>query len=109
MSTMEFKEAVLGMSVTPRILADARIELALQISQNMPGRVVRQGDSEALAIDKQEITTQVTLADGDTAMLGGIFQYQRQVDSIGFPGLPMYRCWAIYCAATASAAGGANW
>ncbi|ELV7528031.1 type II secretory pathway protein [Edwardsiella ictaluri] len=86
-STMEFKEAVLGMSVTPRILADARIELALQISQNMPGRVVRQGDSEALAIDKQEITTQVTLADGDTAMLGGIFQYQRQVDSIGFPWL----------------------
>lgn len=58
-STMEFKEAVLGMSVTPRILADARIELALQISQNMPGRVVRQGDSEALAIDKQEITTQL--------------------------------------------------
>lgn len=86
-STMEFKEAVLGMSVTPRVLADERIELALQITQNMPGRLVRQGDSEALAIDKQEISTQVTLPNGDTAVLGGIFQYQRQDGYEGFPWL----------------------
>ena len=86
-STMEFKEAVLGMSVTPHVLADERIELALQITQNMPGRLVRQGDSEALAIDKQEISTQVTLPDGDTAVLGGIFQYQHQAGYEGFPWL----------------------
>ncbi|MDA6076686.1 hypothetical protein O0544_09415 [Edwardsiella anguillarum] len=106
---MEFKEAVLGMSVTPRVLADAHIELALQISQNMPGRVVRQGDSEALAIDKQEITTQVTLSDGDTAMLGGIFQYQRQVDSIGFPWLAEVPLLGHLLRSDSQRSGGASW
>lgn len=50
--------------------------LTLQITQNMPGRSIKQGDGEALAIDKQEIKTQVTLSDGDTVILGGIFQRQ---------------------------------
>lgn len=77
-TSIEFKEAVLGMEVTPKIQRDGRIQLALQISQNMPGRSIKQSEGEALAIDKQEIKTQVTVKDGETIVLGGIFQRKNQ-------------------------------
>lgn len=78
-TSIEFKEAVLGMEVTPSILRAGRITLSLKISQNMPGQTIKQSDNgEALAIDKQEIQTQVTVADGETIVLGGIFQQQKQ-------------------------------
>lgn len=76
-TTIEFKEAVLGMEVTPSVLANGRIQLKLRISQNVPGRNINSGDTEVLTIDKQEIETQVTLRDGQTLALGGIFQQQR--------------------------------
>ncbi|WP_133823148.1 DNA uptake porin HofQ [Rahnella sp. BIGb0236] len=77
-TSIEFKEAVLGMEVMPKIQRDGRIQLALQISQNMPGRSIKQAEGEALAIDKQEIKTQVTVKDGETLVLGGIFQRKNQ-------------------------------
>ena len=73
-TTIEFKEAVLGMEVTPKILRNGKITLNLKISQNMPGMAMKRGDSETLLIDKQEIQTQVTVNDGETIVLGGIFQ-----------------------------------
>ncbi|WP_413453645.1 DNA uptake porin HofQ [Erwinia persicina] len=75
-TTMEFKEAMLGMEVTPVVQANGRILLKLHISQNMPGRNMRSGENEVLTIDKQEIDTQVILKDGQTLALGGIFQQQ---------------------------------
>lgn len=76
-TSIEFKEAVLGMEVTPAISGHGRIQLKIHISQNMPGRSIRTGDSDILSIDKQEIETQVTVSDGQTLALGGIFQQQR--------------------------------
>lgn len=76
-TSIEFKEAVLGMEVTPAISGKGRIQLKIHISQNMPGRTIRSGDSDILSIDKQEIETQVTVSDGQTLALGGIFQQQR--------------------------------
>ena len=76
-TAIEFKEAVLGMEVTPVVLGNGRIQLKLRLSQNMPGRSMTMGDSQVLSIDKQEIETQVTLRDGETLALGGIFQQQR--------------------------------
>lgn len=76
-TSIEFKEAVLGMEVTPTLSGNGRIQLKIRISQNMPGRSIRTGDSNILSIDKQEIETQVTVSDGQTLALGGIFQQQR--------------------------------
>lgn len=72
-TSVEFKEAVLGMEVTPTVLQKGRIRLKLHISQNMPGQVLQQADGEVLAIDKQEIETQVEVKSGETLALGGIF------------------------------------
>lgn len=72
-TSVEFKEAVLGMEVTPTVLQKGRIRLKLHISQNVPGQVLQQADGEVLAIDKQEIETQVEVKNGETIALGGIF------------------------------------
>ncbi|HFZ8996246.1 TPA: DNA uptake porin HofQ [Citrobacter freundii] len=72
-TSVEFKEAVLGMDVTPTVLGQGRIRLKLHISQNVPGQVLQQAEGETLAIDKQEIETQVEIKSGDTLALGGIF------------------------------------
>lgn len=83
-TSVEFKEAVLGMEVTPAISHHGTIRLQLRISQNMPGRSIQHADGEVLAIDKQEIETQVEVKDGETLALGGIFQQQnnRTLDSV---------------------------
>lgn len=73
-TSVEFREAVLGMEVTPEVQANGRIMLKLHISQNLPGSTLRSGTGEYIAIDKQEIQTQVTVKDGQTLALGGIFQ-----------------------------------
>ncbi|KNC93602.1 DNA uptake porin HofQ [Trabulsiella odontotermitis] len=77
-TSVEFKEAVLGMEVTPTVLQNNRVRLKLRISENMPGQVLQQADGEVLAIDKQEIETQVEVKSGETLALGGIFSQKNK-------------------------------
>ncbi len=84
-TSVEFKEAVLGMEVTPTVLQSNRIRLKLHISENMPGQVLQQADGEVLAIDKQEIETQVEVRSGETLALGGIFSQKNKNASDSVP------------------------
>ena len=71
--SVEFREAVLGLEVTPHISKDNNILLDLLVSQNSPGSRVAYGQNEVVSIDKQEINTQVFAKDGETIVLGGVF------------------------------------
>lgn len=84
-TSVEFKEAVLGMEVTPTVLQKNRVRLKLHISENMPGQVLQQADGEVLAIDKQEIETQVEVQSGETLALGGIFSQKNKTARDGIP------------------------
>ncbi len=84
-TSVEFKDAVLGMDVTPEILEGRRIRLKLRITQNMPGQKLRQADGEILTIEKQEIETQVVVNNDETLALGGIFQQKQHGNSDGVP------------------------
>lgn len=86
-TSVEFKEAVLGMEVTPVVLPGGRVRLKLHISENMPGQVLQQADGETLAIDKQEIETQVEVKSGETLALGGIFSQKNKTGTDSVPGL----------------------
>ena len=86
-TSVEFKEAVLGMEVTPVVLANGRVRLKLRISENTPGQVLQQAEGETLAIDKQEIETQVEVKSGETLALGGIFSQKHKTASQRVPGL----------------------
>jgi protein transport protein HofQ len=85
-TSVEFKEAVLGMEVTPTVLQKNRVRLKLKITEDMPGQVLQQADGEVLAIDTQEIETQVEVKSGETLALGGIFS---QKNKSGRDGIPM--------------------
>ena len=74
-TSVSFKKAVLSLKVTPQITPDNRLVLDLSVTQDRPGQVVKTGTGEAVAIDTQRIGTQVLVNNGETIVLGGIFQH----------------------------------
>lgn len=75
-TTVEFKKAVLSLEVTPQITPDDKIILDLVITQDTRGDTVQTPTGPAVAIDTQEIRTQVLVDNGQTIVLGGIYQQQ---------------------------------
>ncbi|WP_408634215.1 type IV pilus secretin PilQ [Paraferrimonas haliotis] len=73
-TSVTFKKAVLGLTVTPHITPDNRIILDLEISQDSQGRSVDTPTGPAVSIDTQRIGTQVLAENGETIVLGGIYQ-----------------------------------
>lgn len=74
-TSVSFKKAVLSLKVTPQITPDNRLILDLNVTQDRPGEVVKTGTGEAVAINTQRIGTQVLVDNGETVVLGGIFQH----------------------------------
>ncbi len=74
-TSVAFKKAVLSLKVTPQITPDNRLVLDLSVTQDRPGQVVKTGTGEAVAINTQRIGTQVLVNNGETVVLGGIFQH----------------------------------
>jgi type IV pilus assembly protein PilQ len=73
-TSVEFKKAVLSLRATPQITPDNRIILDLVVTQDTQGQTVSTSTGPAVAIDTQEISTQVLVENGETIVLGGIFQ-----------------------------------
>ncbi|HHF3271566.1 TPA: type IV pilus secretin PilQ [Vibrio diabolicus] len=91
-TTVTFKKAVLSLKVTPQITPDNRLVLDLSVTQDRLGQVVKTGTGEAVAIDTQRIGTQVLVNNGETVVLGGIFQHSitNSVDKVPLLGdLPL--------------------
>ena len=75
-TSVQFKKAVLGLEVTPQITPDNRVIMDLVITQNTRGETVSTPTGPAVSIDTQEIGTQVLVENGETIVLGGIYQQQ---------------------------------
>ncbi|WP_421133384.1 type IV pilus secretin PilQ [Alteromonas sp. A079] len=86
-TSVEFKKAVLSLKVTPHITPDNRIILDLVVTQDTRGETVSTSTGDAVAIDTQEIKTQVLVDNGETIVLGGIFQ---QTSSDGVTKVPLF-------------------
>jgi type IV pilus assembly protein PilQ len=67
----QFKKAVLSLTVTPHITPDDKIILDLVVTQDTVSDVQ---SGQAPAIDTQRIGTQVLVNNGETIVLGGIYQ-----------------------------------
>lgn len=70
-TSTQFKKAVLSLTVTPHITPDDRIILDLVVTQDTVSDV---SNGQAPAIDTQRIGTQVLVNNGETIVLGGIYQ-----------------------------------
>ncbi|HSW93166.1 MAG TPA: secretin N-terminal domain-containing protein [Gammaproteobacteria bacterium] len=66
-----FKKAVLSLKVTPQILPNDRVQLQLQVNQDRPSSHVVLG---VPAITTREISSNVLAKNGQTIVLGGIFE-----------------------------------
>lgn len=72
---IDFEDATLKLKVTPQITPDNRIIMDLEIEQDSVGAFVPSGVGGTIpSIDVTHITTQALVGDGQTLVLGGIFQ-----------------------------------
>ena len=67
-----FKKAVLSIKVTPQITPDDRVILDLQVNKDAVGDFF--GTDNIPSIDTREVQTQVLVNNGDTVVLGGIYE-----------------------------------
>jgi len=80
-TSVQFKKAVLSLTVTPQITPDDRIILDLTVTQDTRGEATLQGP----AINTQQVTTQVLVDNGQTVVLGGIYQQRTNRDETKVP------------------------
>lgn len=77
-TSVSFKEAVLKLEVTPQITPDDRVVMDLIVSRDDIGQFVPSGfgGGQIPSIDTREIQTQVLVENGETVVLGGIYEQQ---------------------------------
>jgi type IV pilus assembly protein PilQ len=76
--TTQFKDALLKLEVTPQITPDDRVRMDLVISKDDVGVNVPQATGGFVpSIDKREVQTQVLVNNGETVVLGGVFEQNK--------------------------------
>jgi len=87
-TSVSFKKAVLGLKVKPQITPDDRVIMDLHVTKDSVGEVFNNVPS----INTREVNTQVLVENGETVVLGGIYEQTRsnEVDKVPLLGdLPM--------------------
>ena len=82
---VEFVSASLKLEVTPQITKEGTVSMLVKVENNSPNFVNRVGDVPP--INTQRAQTQIMVADGGTAVIGGIFKINDAVTETGVPGL----------------------
>ena len=83
--SIEFKDAVLSLEVTPLIIPGNKVHMELKINKDEVDELVPVGIiGSAPSIATKEIETSVLVDNGDTVVLGGIFEHniQQATDSV---------------------------
>ena len=69
-TSVSFKKAVLSLKVTPQITPDDRIIMDLKVNKDSVGTIF----SGIPSIDTNNLITQVLVQDGETVVLGGVYE-----------------------------------
>ena len=80
----EFIDATLTLKVRPKVTPDGHIAMDIKISKNRQGSIVVEGTP---SINKKEATTEVLVKDGETTVIGGIYE-MTDVDNVS--GIPWF-------------------
>ncbi len=87
-ATVQFKDAVLELKVTPTITADNRVYLMINVKKDaLAGYVDAPGSGKIPTIDTREINTSVLVDNGQTVVLGGIYEVNKSNTMTKVPGL----------------------
>ena len=80
-ATVQFKDAVLELRVTPTITADNRVFMQLKVKKDAINSLVpNPGGGFVPQLDKREIDTSVLVDNGQTVVLGGVYEFQKSTD-----------------------------
>jgi type IV pilus assembly protein PilQ len=84
--TYSYKNATLSLDVTPQITPDNKVIMNVEIRKDAINGFVDLGQGlRAPLIDTKNVLTQISVSNGDTAVIGGIFEEQIQNDSTKVP------------------------
>ena len=87
-ATVAFKDAVLELKVTPTITADNRVYLAINVKKDaLAGYVTVPGSGQVPTIDTREVNTSALVDNGQTVVLGGIYEVNKSNTVSKVPGL----------------------
>jgi len=80
-ASVQFKEAVLELKVTPTITADNRVFLTLDVKKDSVNQLIPSpGGGFVPQLDKREINTAVLVDNGQTVVLGGVYEFDKSTD-----------------------------
>jgi type IV pilus assembly protein PilQ len=85
-ATVQFKDAVLELRVTPTITADDRVFMKLKVTKDAINSFVpNPGGGLIPQLDKREIDTSVLVDNGQTVVLGGVYEFTKSTDTVKVP------------------------
>ncbi|WP_425481492.1 type IV pilus secretin PilQ [Luteimonas suaedae] len=77
--TVQFKEALLELTVTPTITNDGRVFLAMNVKKDeIEDMTEIVGIGEIPNLARREITTAVLIEDGQTVVIGGVYEFSER-------------------------------
>jgi type IV pilus assembly protein PilQ len=80
-TSTQFKEAVLSLTVKPQITPDDRIIMDLRVTKDSVGKVItNERGGQVPSIDTRSVETQVLVNNGQTVVLGGIYETEQGED-----------------------------
>ncbi|TBR07891.1 MAG: type IV pilus secretin PilQ family protein [Lysobacter sp.] len=77
---VQFKDVVLQMRVTPTITNDGRVFLNMAVKKDEVQGYVRSGIGDVPLISKREVNTAVLVEDGQTVVIGGVYEFRDRSD-----------------------------
>jgi len=80
-SKLQFRKANLRLEVLPKIHPDGKISMLVGINKDTVGMKTEQG----YAIDTKSLSSEVTVENGGTVIIGGIFQTTERDDKVKIP------------------------
>jgi type IV pilus assembly protein PilQ len=84
-ATVTFKDAFLCLLVAPQILNNDSVILNVEVTKDAQGANVSSGGATNPSIETKRVRTQIRVANGETAVLGGIFEQTQRNDKTQVP------------------------
>jgi len=78
--TVQFKDVLLEMKVTPTITNDGRVFLNMNVKKDEIEGFVDASIGSVPLINKREVNTAVLIEDGQTVVIGGVYEFRDRND-----------------------------
>jgi type IV pilus assembly protein PilQ len=82
---VQFKDVLLELKVTPTITNDGRVFLNMNVKKDEVQGFIDTGAGQVPTIAKREVNTAVLIDDGQTVVIGGVYEFKDQQDMSKVP------------------------